>query len=107
MTKEDPEPVERLQEFMVHPTDTTFNSLHDKGLTAKKELAQERHELGLLMSQLPQTIPQNGTQEHFHYTEMQKQIETLKQRVSKKHDELMEILKSEEKISREIQQKKS
>jgi hypothetical protein len=46
-----------------------------------------------------------GPKEHASYLHIQTQIQSLKEKVSKKHDQLMEILKSEEKISREIQDK--
>lgn len=106
MAKEDfPEPIERLEEIFPHPADKTFNSLHDQGLSTKKELAAERHELGLLLAKLPLKPPSPGTKGHADYLHIQKQIESLKNRISKKHDQLMEILKHEEKISREIQDK--
>lgn len=107
MTKEDQEPVERLEEILAHPADKTFNALHDKGIQRKKELTDERHELGRLLTKIPSPIPNPGTKEHTDYLQIQKQIQTLKERVSKTHDELMEILKNEEKISREIQDKNS
>jgi hypothetical protein len=103
MTKEDSEPVERLEEIIAHPADKTFNALHDKGLVAKKELNDERRELANLLSKFPNPPPKPGTKEHAAYLQTQKQIQSLKERISKTHDELMEILRSEEKISREIQ----
>jgi hypothetical protein len=105
MTKEDPEPVERLQEIMVHPADKTFNAIHDQGLATKKELADERHELNILLGKLPEKAPKPGSKDYDEYLQIQKEIESLKKKVSQKHDELMEILKNEEKISREIQEK--
>jgi len=102
-----PEPIERLEEIIPHPADKTFNSLHDQGLSAKKELADERHELGILLGKLPKKPPSSGTKEHAVYLQTQKQIQHLKERISKTHDQLMEILKNEEKISREIQDKNS
>jgi len=107
MTKEDPEPVERLEEIIAHPGDKTFNTLHDKGLSAKKELKDERHELADLLSNIPNPPPKPGSKEYGHYLSVQKQIQSLKERISKTHDQLMEILKTEEKISREIQEKDS
>lgn len=107
MTKEDPEPVERLQEIFAHPADKTFNAMHDRGLAAKRELADDRHELGKLLKQLPEVAPKPGSKEYAEYVQTQKEIQSLKEKVSQKHDELMEILKNEEKISREIQEKNS
>lgn len=104
-SREPPEPVERLEEILVNPADKTFNSLHDQGLLAKRELAEERHELGLLMAKLPNKAPSPGSKEHVYYLQTLKLIENLKTRISKKHDQLMEILKNEERISREIQDK--
>lgn len=107
MNQEDPEPIERLEEILVNPADKTFNSLHDKELSAKKELADERHELAILLGKLPQKLPKSGSKAHTEYLLVQQQVQSLKEKISKKHDELMEILKNEEKISREIQENKS
>jgi len=106
MVKEEfPEPIERLEEIFPHPADKTFNSLHDQGLLTAKELAAERRELGLLLAKSPPHPPAVGTKEHESYLHIQTQIQSLKEKVAKKHDQLMEILKNEEKISREIQDK--
>lgn len=107
MTKEDPEPVERLQEIIAHPADKTFNAMHDRGLFAKRELADERHELRILFGKMPEMPPKPGSKEYNEYVQTQNEIQSLKEKVSKKHDELMEILKNEEKISREIQENNS
>jgi hypothetical protein len=107
MTKEDQEPVERLEEIIAHPADKTFNALHDKGLLAKKELNDERRELANLLSKIPNPTPKPGTQEHTAYLQIQQEIQSIKAKISKTHDALMEILRSEEKISREIQEKDS
>ncbi len=107
MTKEDQEPVERLEEIIAHPADRTFNALHDKGLVAKKELNDERRELADLLSKLPASPTKPGTKEHAAYVQTQKQIQSIKEKITKAHDALMEILRSEEKISREIQEKDS
>ena len=92
MTYDEPEPIERLEEIIAHPADRTFNALHDRALAVQKELASERRELGELL----------GRQESKEID-----IQTLKRKISKTHDELMEILKNEEKISREIQENNS
>ncbi len=105
--EEIPEPIERLEEIIPHPSDKTFNALHDQGLLAKKELADERHELGSLLAKLPKNPPPHGTKEYNAYQITQQQIQLLKEKISKTHDQLMEILKKEEKISREIQDKNS
>jgi hypothetical protein len=107
MTKEDQEPVERLEEIIAHPADKTFNALHDKGLVAKKELNNERRELANLLGKIPNPLPKPGTKEYDGYLQTQNQIQSIKAKISKTHDELMEILRSEEKISREIQGKDS
>lgn len=103
--EENPEPIERLEEIIPHPADKTFNALHDQGISTKKELADERHELGILLGRLPKNPPAPGTREHQAYLHTLKQIQSLKEKISKKHDQLMEILKREENISREIQDK--
>lgn len=105
MTKEDQEPVERLEEILFHPADKTFNRLHDQGLATKKTLRDERQELTDLLNRLKNPPPKKGTKEYQEYTQTQKEIEALKERISKTHNELMEILKNEERISREIQDK--
>lgn len=105
MTKEDQEPIERLEEIIPHPADKTFNSLHDRGLSAKKELTDERHELGMLVAKLPKQPPKKGSKDYEDYLIIQKEIQSLREKVSKKHDELMEILKNEEKICREMQER--
>ncbi len=105
--QEMPEPIERLEEIIPHPSDKTFNTLHDQGLLAKRELADERHELGILLGKLPTNPPLSGTKEHNAYQITLNQIQLLKEKISKTHDQLMEILKREEKISREIQDKNS
>lgn len=103
--KDDPEPVEKLEEMIVHPADKTYHTIHSRGLSAKKELADDRRELGLLLNQLSaHPLPAKGTREHAAYLQMQKDIEALKAKVSEKHDQLMEILKHEERIGREIQE---
>jgi hypothetical protein len=107
MTKEDQEPVERLEEILSHPADKTYRSLHDQGMQRRKELVDDRQELGWLLSQLPSPLPNPGTLEYANYVQVQKQIQCLKEKVSKNHNELMEILKHEEKISREISTKDS
>ncbi len=104
MNSEDQEPVERLEETLFHPADKTFNSLHDQALRTKKELTDERHELNRLLKILPSPPPKAGTTEHEAYLKVQQQIQELKEMVAKTHDELMEILKKEEKISRDIQE---
>ena len=105
MTKDDPEPIERLEEIIANPADRTFSSLHDQGLNAKKELAEERKELAALLGKLPNRPCKPGSKEDELLRQTQTQIQILKEKISKKHDELMEILKNEEKISREIQEK--
>lgn len=105
MTKEEPEPIERLEEIVIHPADKTFTTLHDKSLLAKKELSNERDELAALLAKLPSAPPKPHTKEHQAYQQTQSQIRALKGQIAKKHDELMEILKTEERISREIQEK--
>ncbi|HSX10794.1 MAG TPA: hypothetical protein VLF94_03645 [Chlamydiales bacterium] len=57
----------------------------------KKELADERLELVKLLAQLPPT---------------HKDVQALKEKISKNHDELMEILKNEESLSREFGKKR-
>lgn len=104
MNKEDPEPIERLEEAFQNPADKIFNSLHDKELTTKKELAEERKELTALLAQMPGSAPKKGTEEHRIYQQSQKQIQALKKQIAKNHEELMEILKAEEKFTREIQE---
>lgn len=99
-----PEPVERLEEIPYHPCDKTFNNLHDKQLAAKKELTEERHQLAHLMAKLPPISPKKGEIGYEEYGQILQQIQLLKQKISKKHDDLMEILKHEEKIIREIQE---
>lgn len=101
-----PEPMERLEEILFHPADKTFNCLHDKELAKKKELANERIELATLMGKLAKHPPKKGSEEHKEYEKTQEEIQILKEKISKNHDELMEILKNEEKISREMQKRR-
>ncbi len=105
MFDEFPEPIERLQEILAHPSDKTFNALHDKGLSTKKELSNERQELATLMTKLPATPPKPTSIEYKSYIQILIEIQKIKEKISQKHNELMEILKNEEKISREIQEK--
>lgn len=86
---DDLEPIERLEEISPHPADRTFNTLHDQGLSVKKQLCQERDRLSNLLQSEPSP-------------EVQKEIQAIKASISQKHNELMEILKLEEKICREI-----
>lgn len=86
-------------------SDKTLNAFHDKGTAAKKKLAEERHELGLLLAAMSEKPPLPGTKEHEAFLHRQQKIQTLKEQICKKHNELMDILKNEEKISREIQEK--
>lgn len=82
---DDVEPIERLEEISPHPADRTFNTLHDQGLLVKKQLREERDHLNELLK-----------------TDRTLEIQTVKANIAKKHNELMEILKLEEKICREI-----
>ncbi len=82
--------MERLEESCFHPSDKTLNSLRGKSLLTKKQLAQHRHELTQLLAS--NAAPEN-------------EIRSIRKQISQKHDELMEILKTEEKISREIQER--
>lgn len=93
MREEHPELILRLEESLFHPTDVTLNNLRLRGLFAKKELFAIRQELIDLTSL-------NGASE-------KKQIQLLKKKVSQKHDELMEILKIEEKIYQATQDNNS
>lgn len=93
----------RLEEMIGHPADQTYNSLLDQERAAKKVLSKERQDLTSLLNNIPPKIPKAGTKEFEAYQKVQIQIQALKQRISKKHDELMDILRNEEKISREIQ----
>lgn len=104
--EDDPEPIERLEEIVAHPADKTFNALHDRELATKRELAQERHELAVLLTKFAGVPPKKGSRDYEAYVENQKEMQVLKEKISKKHDELMEILKNEEKISKEFQEKK-
>lgn len=92
--------IDKLEEWL---NPDASKMLKDKEVSKKKELADERHELGLLLSSLPSKPPQAGSREYEAFLRIQAKIQLLKEKVSKKHDELMEILKTEEKISREIQ----
>lgn len=105
MTKEDVDPVERLEEIIPHPADKSFNSLHNESTKRKKELADEREELAKLLNRIPNSPPKQGSQGYQDYNQIQKQIEEMKSKISKTHNELMEILKNEEKLSREIRDK--
>jgi hypothetical protein len=82
---DDAEPIERLEENSPHPADKTFNTLHDQGLLIKKQLREERDHLNELLK-----------------TDRTLEIQTVKANIAKKHNELMEILKHEEKICRGI-----
>jgi len=82
---EHPEPIIRLEETLFHPADKTLDNLHSRGTLAKQELSQLRQELS---------------------ASSPRKVQQLKKKISKKHDELMEILKNEEKINREIQDNK-
>lgn len=99
MNFEEIEPLERIEETNFHPADTTFNSLHDKGLNLKNELKEKRHELSLLISRLPSPAPKRGSSEYPRYQQMLQKIQDLKGTIAQTHDELMEILKNEEKIN--------
>ena len=68
------EPLKKLEEI-----------LRDK----VRKPVDERHELSILLSQ---EFP-IGSRE---YEEIQKQLQNLKERISKKHNDLMEILKAED-----------
>ena len=92
MNYEDPEPMERLEEILANPADKTFNALHDKAIAVKKELASERHGLQVLLGK--RESPSS-------------EIQALKKKISKTHNELLDILRTEEKISREIQENNS
>ncbi|MBX7067356.1 MAG: hypothetical protein K1X28_09005 [Parachlamydiales bacterium] len=100
MTKEDQEPVERLEEFFPH-------SAANQSAQRKKDLADIRQELAILLGKLPNPAPKKGSKGYETYCQIQSQIQDLKTKISKTHDDLMEILKSEEKLSREIGKNKS
>lgn len=86
-------------------SEKNFGMLHEKEILAKKELSQERHDLSLLLSSLPEKPPPIGTQEHTNYLRIEKEIAKVKSKIAEKHEELMEILKNEEKINQEIRRK--
>jgi hypothetical protein len=96
------EPIERLEEIINHPADKTLHALQSQSFHTKKELSQERHELSLLSQNLPSTPPPSNTPEHTTYLQLQSQLDALRKKISQTHNELMEILKTEERISREI-----
>ena len=95
----------KLEEMISHPADITYSSLQNRESATKRDLSKERSELTSLLNSLPTKAPKAGTKESESYLNVQKQIQILKERISKKHDELMEILKNEVKISQEIQKK--
>lgn len=97
MTKEDQEPVERLEEILP-PS-------RSQSAQRKKDLADERQELALLLGKLPNPPPKKGSKGYETYAQIQNQIQDLKAKITKTHNDLMEILKSEEKISREFEKK--
>ncbi|PIS03322.1 MAG: hypothetical protein COT85_00555 [Chlamydiae bacterium CG10_big_fil_rev_8_21_14_0_10_42_34] len=104
MENQDPEPIVKAEECIENRADITVNSLQDKSRHIKKELKEERDALSALMKQLPENsleLDSKGVQSTL------KQIELLKEKIAQKHDELMEILKNEEKISKTIQQSTS
>ncbi len=92
------EPIEKLEEIIA---DKTFSA--HKRMFARKNPPDEWHELSLLLAKLPTKPPKPRSKEYAQYTQ---QILSLKEKISKKHDELMEILKNEEKTIREIREKK-
>ncbi|MBS0625194.1 MAG: hypothetical protein JSS32_04015 [Verrucomicrobia bacterium] len=103
MSEEKDEAMLRLEEIIGHPTNPTYSSLLDQERATKKELSRERHDLAQLLAALPSKAPKKGTKAFDSYQKTLKQIQVLKVSISKKHDELMDILKNEERISREIQ----
>lgn len=81
------EPLIRPEEFSYHLKNQT---LHEESQKAKEQLALDRNELAKLMNR------NDGTDE-----ELERKIQVLKTRIVKRHDELMEILKNEVRISQE------
>jgi len=102
MTKEYPEPLEKMDEFS-NPADKTLLFLQEQSRSAKEELSSERLELNKLLALLPDSPPKKGSSDYSDYLKIQERIRALKNQVIQKHDELMEILKNEERMSREIQ----
>lgn len=88
------EPSEKSEEISYHPADKTFHTLHEKSKMTKEQLVLEREELARLM---------NRASENDEETE--KKIQILKTSIIKKHNELMEILKNEVRISQENNKK--
>ncbi|MDE3047261.1 MAG: hypothetical protein KGI83_02805 [Verrucomicrobiota bacterium] len=73
----------------------------------KKELTDVRQELVALLNKLPNPPPKKGTPGYETYRQMQSQIQDLKAKLSKTHDEWMELLKAEDKLSKELGENKS
>lgn len=88
MAKKDP--LDRLEEILLPAQEQ------------KKEFSQEKQELANLLKKLPDKIPSPQSPEHPSYLMLKKEILELKERIAKKHKEWMEMVKTEEKVCREI-----
>ena len=99
------EPLERLELALIHPADKTFNTLHDQALATKRELSAARGNLRNLLEQLPEKTPKAKTQEHKAYLSTLEKVQNVKKTIVQKNDELMEILKTKERISQEMQKR--
>ncbi|OGN63503.1 MAG: hypothetical protein A3E80_01915 [Chlamydiae bacterium RIFCSPHIGHO2_12_FULL_49_9] len=75
------EPIEKLEEMIAHLQ------------SAKKEFSEDHLELEAILKNLLSSPPPAGTKEHAAYIQAEAQIKELKERVSKRHSELMETLK--------------
>jgi|GEM_PF-6108223 hypothetical protein len=87
----------RLEEIITHPNDLAFNCLDQRKRATQKQLSQERSRLNHLLKSLPLSLPKQGTKERESYKNIEMQIEIIKKQISMEHNELMEILKNEEK----------
>ena len=90
----------RLEEIITHPKDLAFSSLEHRKRSAQKNLSQERNNLNRLLNCLPAHSPKDGTKEHELYQNIQMQIQLIKNQISEEHNELMEILKNQEKSNK-------
>jgi hypothetical protein len=88
MAKKETDPVDRLGEMFAQ--------------SAKKEPFPEKQELAQLLQSLPVKLPPAGTSEHEAYLAIERKIAALKERIVKTHGEWMEMVDSEEKISRDL-----
>lgn len=83
MEQDNPIPMELLEEMIAHPADITLETVQRKLSLKKHELFQERQTL--------MNLPIESSD-----------LETIKASVRQKHDEFMDLLKTEERISKLI-----